>query len=144
MRRQEVHIVVESPASPEAVYDLLKDGRTWVDWSDLDECEPEGLAPGEPEQVGTIRASRRGRALGWDQVTELVPGERFGYEHVKGLPVVGYVASVDLTRHPGGTTITWHASFAPRLPGTGGVIRRGVAQFLGACANGLAEYAATQ
>ena len=144
MKRHQVHIVVASKASPAALYGLLKDGRTWVDWSDLDECVPEGLAANGEEHVGTVHASRRGRTRGWDGITELVPDERLAYEHVKGLPVVDYVASVTLAAKADGTTsIVWDAAFTPRWPGTGGMLRRGVTQFLGACARGLAEYAPT-
>jgi Polyketide cyclase / dehydrase and lipid transport len=143
MSRQEVHIVVKSKASPSDIYRLLKDGRTWVDWSDLDECVPSGLAASGEEQVGTLRASRRGRTRGCDRVTELVPDHRLGYQNVNGLPVADYVASVDLTPGAEGTTITWDAAFTPRWAGTGAIIRRGVERFLGGCARGLAEYAET-
>ena len=143
MSRQEVHIVVKSKASPSDIYRLLKDGRTWVDWSDLDECVPSGLAASGEEQVGTLRASRRGRTRGCDRVTELVPDHRLGYQNVNGLPVADYVASVDLTPGADGTTITWDAAFTPRWAGTGAIIRRGVERFLGGCARGLAEYAET-
>jgi hypothetical protein len=143
MKRQQVHLVVEAKASPAAIYRLLKDGRTWVHWSDLDECLPEGLGASAEEQVGTVRASRRGRTRGWDRITELVPDRRLGYEHVKGLPVLDYVASVELVPSPSGTTIVWEASFAPRWPGTGGLLRRGVERFLGSCARGLAQHAST-
>ncbi len=141
MRRQKVQIVVESKASPAMLYGLLTDSRTWVDWSGLDECVPEGLAANGKERVGTVRASRRGRTRGWDRITELVPDQRLGYEHVKGLPVVDYVASVTLAPTAHGTTsIVWDAAFTPRWPGTGGALRRGVTEFLGTCARGLAEY----
>jgi hypothetical protein len=142
MKRQQIHVVVESPSSPAALYRLLADARTWPAWTDMDECVPEGIAVGEVEKVGTVRANRRGRTRGWDRITELVPDERLGYEHVKGLPVVGYIASVSLTPHPNGTTITWDVSFAPRYPGTGALLRRGVEGFLTSCAQGLAGHRA--
>jgi len=141
VKRQEIHIDVESAAPAADLYRLLADARTWPAWASLDECVPEGLSPSGAEQVGTIRASRRGRTLGWDRVNELVPDQRLGYEHVKGLPVTDYLASVDLAPRPdGGTTITWQASFRPRWPGTGALLRRGIEQFLRQCAEGLAGH----
>jgi Polyketide cyclase / dehydrase and lipid transport len=139
VKRQHIHIVAESAATPAAIYRLLKDSRTWADWSDLDECVPSFLAPNGEEQVGTVRASRRGRTLGWDRITELVPDHRLGYEHVKGLPVSDYVATVTLDPKPNGTTtIVWDASFTPRWPGTGAMLSRAVTRFLSECACGLA------
>jgi hypothetical protein len=142
LKRQQVRIVVDSAAPAFAIYRLLKDGRTWPDWSVLDECVPEGIPAGVEEQIGTLRISRRGRTRGEDRITELVPGRRFGYQHVKGLPVVDYEAFVDLTpKAGGGTEIVWEAAFVPRWPGTGAVLRRGIGKFLNACARGLAEHA---
>lgn len=141
-KRQQVRVVASSSASARDLYRLLVDGPSWPDWSPLDECVPEGIAPSEAESVGTLRRSRRGRVLGWDLITELVPDELFGYQHVKGLPVVDYFASVRLVENgEGSTTVTWEAAFTARYPGTGALIRRGVEKFLGDCARGLADYA---
>jgi hypothetical protein len=142
MKIRTVRIEVTSEAPASALYRLLADGRSWPAWADLEECEPEGVAPGVPESVGTVRRSKRGRTVGFDLVTELVPDRRLGYEHVKGLPVRDYVASVDLApAQDGGTTIVWQASFKPKIPGTGLLLQRGIEEFLGNCARGLATHA---
>jgi hypothetical protein len=143
-RRQQVRVVAKSATSPADLYRLLADGPSWVAWSPLDECTTEGLGPDGREQVGTVRANRRGRTRGWDRITELVPDRELGYAHLKGLPVRDYTATVTLTPITGGgTTITWVAGFDPRWPGTGALLRRGIEQFLDASARGLAAYAAT-
>ena len=56
-----------------------------------------------------------------------------------------YVGEVVLERSPGGgTTIDWHSSFSTTSPpGTGWLVERGIAKFLGQCARGLAAHAAT-
>jgi Polyketide cyclase / dehydrase and lipid transport len=137
--RQHIRLVVDSPAPAADLYRLLVDGPSWVDWSPLDECSSEGLGPDGREQVGTVRANRRGRTRGWDRVAELVPDRVFGYVHLKGLPVRDYTATVTLTPvTKGGTTIAWSADFSPRWPGTGGLLRRSIEQFLGESARGLA------
>jgi hypothetical protein len=134
-----IRVEVSSPMPASELYRLLADGRTWPNWADLDVCEPEGVPVGTPEVVGTVRCNKRGRTVGFDRITELVPDRRFGYEHVKGLPVRDYVASIDLAPSPdGSTTITWQASFRPRIPGTGRTLQRGIEEFLTGCAQGLA------
>jgi hypothetical protein len=138
--KQHIAAMARSAASGAEGYALLADGRSWVHWSPLDECEPEGVSGFE--QVGTVRVNRRGRTTGYDRVTELVPGRRFGYTLVEGLPVRDYVATIDLAPvADGGTTIAWSVTFAPRWPGTGGLLRRGIASFRDQCAHGLAAYA---
>ena len=144
MRTLSVRVEAQSQASHFDVYQLLADARSWPAWSDLDECTPEDIAPGETERVGTIRRSRRGKTVGWDRTTVLEPGRTFGYQHVKGLPVRDYVAAVELTPNPDGTTrISWRADFRPRIPGTGAILRRGIEQFLSNCVRGLADHAST-
>jgi hypothetical protein len=142
-KRQQIRIVAQSAAAPADLYRLLADGPSWFAWSPLDECEPEGLGPDGREQVGTVRMNRRGRTRGWDQIAELVPDRVFGYAHLKGLPVRDYAATVTLAPiAEGGTMVAWSAEFGPRWPGTGGLLRRSIEQFLGECARGLAAYAA--
>jgi hypothetical protein len=138
-KRQQIRIVAQSAAAPADLYRLLADGPSWVAWSPLDECEPEGLGPDGREQVGTVRMNRRGRTRGWDRITDLVPDRAFGYAHVRGLPVRDYTATVTLIPAAGdGTAITWSAEFEPKWPGTGGLLRHSIEQFLGECARGLA------
>jgi Polyketide cyclase / dehydrase and lipid transport len=85
---------------------------------------------------------RRGRTTGRDQIVELVPGRRLGYVSLSGLPVRDYRAHVELEPAGDGTTIRWQASFAPKVPGTGWVVERGLGRFLDQCAAGLAKHSA--
>jgi hypothetical protein len=140
--RQKIRVTAESAASPAALYRLLADGPSWVAWSSMDECVPEGLGPAGEERVGTVRMNRRGRTRGWDRTTEMVPDHVFGYAHLKGLPVRDYTGTVTLTPTSGGTTIVWLVEFDPRWPGTGGLLHRRIATFIDECAQGLAAYAA--
>ncbi len=141
-KRQQIHVVAESTSSPTELYRLLADGPSWVAWSPLDECRPEGLDAGGREQVGSVRMNRRGPTRGWDRITELDPDRAFRYAHVRGLPVRDYTATVTLRPiTTGGATITWSADFTPRWPGTGALLRRSIEEFLDQCARGLAAYA---
>jgi hypothetical protein len=138
-KHQQIRIVAESAAAPSELFPLLADGRSWVTWSPMDECVPEGLGPNGEEQVGTIRANRMGRTRGWDRITSLEPDRVLGYAHLKGLPVRNYLAEVTLEPKPdGGTTIIWTVGFHPRWPGTGALLRRNIEGFLRDCVAGLA------
>lgn len=143
MKTQSVHLEASSDAAPLALFQLLADGRTWPEWTDMDECVPQGLLPNEAEHVGTVRRSRRGRTVGWDEITDLVPARTFAYRHVKGLPVDRYEAVVQLIpQENGSTVITWDVTFVPRFFGTGRLLQRGIAAFLESCLTGLLHHTA--
>ncbi|MFL6241439.1 MAG: SRPBCC family protein, partial [Acidimicrobiia bacterium] len=104
------------------------------------ELERAGDPP--PEGVGAIRVFRRGKTTGRDQIVEIVPGRRFAYVSLSGLPVRDYRAHIDLEPDGAGTTIRWQASFAPKVVGTGWLLERGLRSFLGECAAGVAKRSA--
>jgi hypothetical protein len=142
MGRRHIHIEAHSQATPDAVYRLLADGASWPRWSPIESFELERPGGPSPEGVGAVRVFRRGRTTGRDQVVELIPGRRLAYHSLSGLPVRNYHAQVDLRPTPHGTAITWHASFLPKIPGTGPLLARGLRRFLDQCAHGLADHAA--
>jgi Polyketide cyclase / dehydrase and lipid transport len=141
--RRHVNVSAVTPASAEVVYELLADHSTWPAWSSIESVELEHAGDPPPEGVGAIRVNKRGRVTGRDQILELVPGKRFKYAALSGLPVRDYIGEVDLSPAPdGGTAVSWHSSFSPKMPGTGWMLQRGIRQFLDECVAGLAEYAA--
>jgi carbon monoxide dehydrogenase subunit G len=130
-----------SAAPPDAIFELLKDPTTWPSWSGMDTAELHRPGEDEPYGVGSIRALTRGRVHGFDEVVELVPGKRFSYLHLRGLPVRDYRGDVDLEPAGTGTRITWRVSFRPRYPGTGWIWRIGVRRMLRQTVAGLAGHA---
>jgi hypothetical protein len=142
MRRRHIAVTAHSQATPDAVFALLGDGSTWPRWSPIEAFELERAGDPPPEGVGAIRVFRRGRTTGRDQIVEIVPGRRLGYVSLSGLPVRDYRALVELEPAGDGTTIRWQASFAPKVPGTGWMVERGLGRFLDQCAEGLAKHAA--
>jgi hypothetical protein len=143
MRLHHIDVSAQTPAGPEAVYRLLADGSTWPRWSPIESFALEEPGDPPPEGVGAIRVFRRRRVTGRDQILELIPGKRFVYASLSGLPVREYVGEVDLEAAPGGgTDIRWHTDFYPTVRGAGWVIERGIRRFLQQCARGLAAYAA--
>jgi hypothetical protein len=143
MGRRHIEVTKHSTASPDAVFALLADGNTWPSWSPIESFELERAGDPPPEGVGAIRVLRRGRTTGRDQIVEVAPGRRLGYVSLSGLPVRDYRAHVDLEPDSDGTTIRWQASFAPKVPGTGWLLERGLRRFLDECTAGLAAQAAS-
>ena len=143
MRLRHINVTAVTPASAEAVFALLTDGATWPRWSPIESFELERPGDPPPEGVGAIRVFRQGRTTGRDQILEVAPHRRFAYASLSGLPVRDYVGEIDLAPAAGGgTTIQWHSSFHPKIPGTGWVLERGIRRFLEGCTHGLADYAA--
>jgi uncharacterized protein YndB with AHSA1/START domain len=143
MRRRHIEVSRHSAAGPAAVFKLLIDGNTWPRWSPIEAFELERPGDPPPEGVGAIRVFRRGRTTGRDEIVEVVPARRLSYRSLSGLPVRDYRAHVDLEPDGDGTAIRWEASFAPKLPGTGRLLERGLRRFICECATGLAAHAAS-
>lgn len=149
MKRQHIDVRAHTTAHPETVYALLRDGASWPRWSPIGSFELERRADSDdPEGVGAIRVFRS-RRLGTkvtsrEQIVELVPGRRFSYTLLSGMPIRGYRADVDLEPTKDGTTIRWHSSFEPKVPGTGRLYRRILTGFIEECVSGLAAHAAGQ
>lgn len=133
-KRQEIVVTARSSRSPGEVYRRLADASTWASWSPMSEVVVESGSG-----VGEIRRLTRGRTVGRDETTELVPGKRFAYRSLGGLPVRDYTATVDLEPTPdGGTTVRWRSSFEAKIPLTGAVMRKGIQGFLQQCVDGVA------
>jgi Polyketide cyclase / dehydrase and lipid transport len=137
-----IDVRVSTMAAPGAIYELLRDGATWPTWSPLGSFELTRPGDDEPEGVGAIRVFRTGRVTSTERVAELVPDTRFSYELVSGLAIRDYRADVDLHTDDGVTTIHWHSSFRPKLPGSGWLYQWSLSRFIERCARGLAKAAA--
>jgi hypothetical protein len=143
MRRRHIDVTAHSQATPDIVFPLLADGSTWPRWSPIESFELEREGDPTPEGPGAIRVFRRGRTTGRDQIVDVAPDRHFRYVSLSGVPVRDYGAEVELEIVTGGTEIRWHASFFPKMPGTGWLLERGLRRFLGQCARGLAAHADT-
>jgi hypothetical protein len=141
-RRRQIDITAHSTATVTAIYPLLADGTTWPRWSPIESSEREHRVRTSPDGIGEIRIYRLGRTTGRDQIVELVPERRFAYRALSGLPVRDYLGEVDLEPTTAGSIIRWRASFVAKIPGTGGLLERGIRRFLDQCVHGLAQYAA--
>lgn len=133
--RQVIEVTARSTAPAGEVYERLADASTWASWSPMSEVVVESGSG-----VGEIRRLTRGRTVGRDETTELVPSKRFAYRSLGGLPVRDYVATVDLEpTRDGGTLVRWRSSFEPKIPLTGAIMRMGIKRFLEQCVTGVAS-----
>jgi hypothetical protein len=136
---------VSSTAPPEAVFAVLADATRWREWAGrmitVSEWEREGdPAPGG---VGAIRKLGRPPAYALEQILEYDPPHHLAYTIVRGLPVRGYHADVDLLPAAGGgTTIRWSGAFEPKVPATGAMFAAVLERIVRGYARGAAAEAA--
>jgi hypothetical protein len=95
------------------------------------------------ESLNAIRVFHTGRSVSRERIVELVPGRRFSYALLSGLPLRDYRADIDLTPESGGTAVRWHSRFEPKVRGTGWLYRLALCRFIRRCADGLVAHAAT-
>jgi hypothetical protein len=136
-------VTAESTAPPEDVFAVVADATRWREWAGsmitVSEWEREGDPP--PGGVGAIRRLGRPPALAREQILEYDPPHHLAYTIVRGLPVRGYHADVELLPATGGgTTIRWSGAFEPKVPGTGALF----AAVLGRIVHGYARGAAVE
>lgn len=115
-------LTVSSSAPPVAVFEVLADATRWREWAGrtvtVSDWERVGDPP--PGGVGAIRRLGRPPAFALEEILEYDPPHHLGYTVVRGLPVRGYHADIDLlATTDGGTAIRWAGAFEPKVPGTG-------------------------
>ena len=130
MAQQVIDETVATQADPASVYALLADGSTWPEWSPIGSFELIAPGDGTPEGLGAVRLFTTGRHKSRERVVICRPGEVFSYVLEKGLPLRDYRATVTLTPAAGGTSINWHSTFRPKVPGTGWLYRRELGKFI--------------
>jgi Polyketide cyclase / dehydrase and lipid transport len=151
MATQVIDIVATTTASPATTYRLVADGATWPTWSPIGSFELERAGTGGVpfgEGVGAIRVFRTPQPVGpattsREEVVEAVPGERFSYVLLSGLPVRKYRATIELSPAGEGTTIHWRSTFEGAFPGAGLVVRWALGRFIRQVVDGLTAYAPT-
>lgn len=137
---QEIDIRTTAAASVEQVWRLLDDSSTWPSWTPIDSFVL--IRPGDGDGPGEIREFVTGRYTVREEIVERRRGSRLSYVLLSGLPLRDYRADIDLTPRGDGTHIHWHTSFESKVPGMGGLYRRGLAKVTRRFVDGLAEHAA--
>ena len=138
MAMQVIDQTSRTGAEPASVYALLADGSTWPEWSPIDAFTLIEPGAGIPEGLGAVRLFTTGRHRSRERVVDCRPGEVFSYVLESGLPLRKYKAVITLTPTAGGTSINWHSTFRPKVPGTGWLYRRELGRFIKRTVDGLA------
>jgi uncharacterized protein YndB with AHSA1/START domain len=132
-----------SSAPPARVFALLEAGDRWSEWAGP--FVPRSRWAVETDPPGTVGAVRRlgvGPLGSSERIVEHVPGRRLSYVVESWQPYRDYRADVDLVATTdGGTRIVWQAQFAPRLPGTGTLLRIALRGLVAGFATNLARAA---
>jgi hypothetical protein len=136
-----------SSAPPGVVYDLLRDGESWPQWSPIGSFRLERKGHDGGESLGAIRVFRTATVSSREEIVGFEPGRSFSYSALSGLPIRSHRADVELTGRDGGTAITWREDFVA-VKGAGEVggawlIARFLRGFVQRCADGLARHAAS-
>lgn len=140
---KEIKVVRTTTASPENVWWVLADSRTWPRWTPIEQHTQ--VKPGGADGRGEVRRFKTGRIEVSEEIVEVRPSERFSYILLGGLAVKGYRADIDLTslEGEGGTRISWHTTFRPKIPGTGWIYERALKRATEEFIDGLAAYSAS-
>ncbi|MFG1605429.1 SRPBCC family protein [Actinoplanes sp. NPDC049265] len=134
---------LDASASPAQVYAVIADVPRWADWQLINSIAPAGTDDDRPDLVGTQWVVRDRGTETRLRITELVPGRRVSYIGVDEPFSRDYRATVDLTPlESGGTHIRWHATFEPRLRGTGWVLELFLGPYMRKVVERLARRAA--
>ena len=115
-------LTVASSAPPVAVFEVLADATRWREWAGRTVTVSDWERVGDPAPggVGAIRRLGRPPAFALEEILEYDPPHHLAYTIVRGLPVRGYHADIDLlAATDGGTAIRWAGAFEPKVPGTG-------------------------
>ena len=126
------------------MFDVLADAPNWRRWMFAPHSSFEREGVPAPGGVGAVRSVGAGPVRSREEIVEYDPPRHLGYTLLSGVPVRGYRADVELVEAATGTTITWSASFDPKLPGTGPALQFMMRATVRRLARSLAAYADRQ
>jgi uncharacterized protein YndB with AHSA1/START domain len=136
-------VTARSAAPPARVFALLADATSWPRWAGplVGSATWEREGNPAPGGAGAIRKLGRWPVFGREQIVASEAPFHHAYTTLSGNPVRNYRADVLLSPDEDGTSITWSATFEPRIPGTGRVLVATYRRLIGSFARRLAAYA---
>ena len=120
-----IDIRARSSADPATVFEVIKNRAAWPSFTKVKSFELE--RPGDDDDPfgrGSIGRLKSGPMTARELITDCIPNRRLAYALLSGMPVREYMGAVDLEPGGDGTSIHWQASFSPKVPGTGRLLRR--------------------
>ncbi len=108
-------------AAPQTVGDVYTEHARWSEWAGLPGSRL--VREGRPDRNGSgaVRAFTGVR----EEVLDFEPPKRMTYRVIGGLfPVRDHLGEATFEPDAGGTRVVWRCRFEPRIPGTGGLLRR--------------------
>lgn len=123
-RRFSYRVEQACSAPATAVYRVLEDVHRWREWMPAVQTacwDQRGQTT--PSGRGAIRSMTVAGRTVREQVIAADPPHHQSYTALSGLPVTDYTADITIESRDGGCVITWAASFLPKVPATGHLIR---------------------
>lgn len=115
---------VEIAASADAVWEVMVDHVRYSKWSTAKRVSVEIEGVPAPNGLGAVRVFHAGPMSVREQVTAWVPHQQMSYRLLSEQLAKNYTSDMVLTMNGDMTTLTWSSSLQPRIPGTGGLVRR--------------------
>ncbi len=125
------------------MFAILADGAAWSKWAGPMVVRSWWEREGEPAPggVGAIRRLGTERLGSAEEIVAYEPPHHLAYTILKGLPVRAYRADVHITADGDGSHIEWSGVFAPKVVGTGPLLRGFLLLTIGGFVKRLARYA---
>jgi hypothetical protein len=123
-----IDVVVNSTATPDAIWALLADIDTWDDWGPWSSTGLERPGSPEPAGIGAVRRFKYFGRVTREEVVGFDPPVRFAYDLLSGLPLRNYHSEVTVTPTDEGARLEWHSRFDATLAGR--MWRPGLARFV--------------
>lgn len=140
MSVQDIDIRKSTIATPDRVWRLLDDSRSWPTWTPIETATI--LEPAGHDGLGEVRSFKTGRVTVKETIVERREPNRLSYVLISGLAVRDYRADIDVMPAGGKTEIRWHTTFKAKVPGAGWLYRRALHKATQDFVNGLAKRAA--
>jgi hypothetical protein len=139
--RWSVETSAHSSAPVSEVWPLIGEAHRWKAWSFLTRSDIIRVGDPAPDGVGAVRRFTRHGIGSTEQVVAWEPPHHLGYTILSGFPVRHYRADVTLAAENDGTLVSWSATFDPKIPGTGRIMRAVTRRMLRGFAVAAAGYA---
>jgi hypothetical protein len=125
------------------VWDVLADTPGWKRWAGITAREASWAREGDdpPGGVGAVRRLGSPPFCSNEEILEWMAPRHMAYTIIKGFPVRGYHADVDLAEDTTGTRIQWRGYFEAKLPGTAGLLSWFLHRLIGGYARRAADEA---